>query len=83
MTKLADLLNITDGNTIAVTRKSSSYIEKEFESAVNWFKLNHMFAKQLKSQTIIFSKRKYKKVSILPISSKVCERSVFAQMSIF
>ena len=58
--KNSDLHNFADDNTIAVTCKNLTSLcqtlEKESESAIDWFKNNSMIANPDKFQAIILSK---------------------------
>ena len=58
----SDLHNFTDDNTVAVTCKDLNdllrTLEKESESAVDWFRDNSMIANPDKFQAIIMNKRR-------------------------
>ena len=66
MTK-SDLHNFADDNTIAVTCKNLNdllrTLEKESESAVDWFRNNNMIANPDKFQAIIMNKRRENQIT--------------------
>ena len=66
MTK-SDLHNFADDNTIAVTWKNLNdllrALEKESESAVDWFSNNNMIANADKFQAIIMNKRRENQIT--------------------
>ena len=61
----SDLDNFADDNTIAVTCKNLNdllrTIEKESESAVDWFRNNNIIANPDTFQTIVMNKRRKNK----------------------
>ena len=66
MTK-SDLHNFADDNTIAVTWKNLNdllrTLEKESESAVDWFSNNNMIPNADKFQAIIMNKRRENQIT--------------------
>ena len=63
----SDLHNFADDNTIAVTCKNLNdllrTLEKESESAVDWFRNNNMIANPDKFQAIIMNKRRENQIT--------------------
>ena len=63
----SDLHNFADDNTIAVTCKNLDdllhTLEKEWESAVDWFRKNNMIANSDKFQAIIMNKRRENQIA--------------------
>ena len=73
----SDLHNFADDNTIAVTCKNLNdllrTLEKESESAVDWFKNNNMIANPDKFQAIIMNKIRENQISH---KSKICKQNL-------
>ena len=79
----SDLHYFTDDNTIAVTCKNLNdllrTLEKELESAIDWFKNNNMVANPEKFQAFIMNKRRENQITH---KLKICKNEIETTKSV-